>query len=394
MFCTKCGKEIHEVKFCPYCGAKSETGQTTDNFGTSKANKSDGFISSIFNRAGKIVDEDGNIDIKLKDLFSKVFAKHTQEEVKILLLNGAEPYDENGNLAIKWPYPWLFSRIFIFFAAVFLVLYICADAFNNVNMVPGLIFIGSLVVPFSILIFFWESNVNMDVNILDIVKIFFIGGVMSLLLTLLLDSITSGMLSEDSGYISAVMTGVVEETAKFAIALYFIRKIKCRNILSAVVIGASVGAGFAVFESAGYAFSAYISALKVAQSQSGAITFLIANSLPAAVHSIFLRAFLAGGGHVVWAALSSAAYVIANNTSDFSLLAIKSNKFLRLALVPVVLHSIWDSPIATSEQNDIIKDIILVVIAWIFILIIMNAGLKQYSNRSKKDQNIPAQPVV
>ena len=58
--------------------------------------------------------------------------------------------------------------------------------FNNTNAIPGLIFIGALTVPLSGLFFFYESNAFKNISIFEVIIMFFIGGVFSLLSTMVL----------------------------------------------------------------------------------------------------------------------------------------------------------------------------------------------------------------
>ena len=96
--------------------------------------------------------------------------------------------------------------------------------------------------------------------------------------------------------------------------------------------------------------------------------------------SIFLRGFLAPGGHVTWAAISGAALVIAakaKGTIDTSLFS--DGKFLRLFLIPVVLHGTWDSPLSAIGIEFYMVPIALTIIVWIVVLILINMGLSELS---------------
>ncbi len=64
-----------------------------------------------------------------------------------------------------------------------------AAIFNNTNAIPGLIFIGALTVPLSGLFFFYESNAFKNISIFEVIIMFFIGGVFSLLSTMVSISI-------------------------------------------------------------------------------------------------------------------------------------------------------------------------------------------------------------
>ena len=98
--------------------------------------------------------------------------------------------------------------------------------------------------------------------------------------------------------------------------------------------------------------------------------------------SIFVRGILAPGGHVAWAAISGAALVIAakaNGKIDTSLFA--DGKFLRLFIIPVILHGLWDSPLAgwLYQIFPYLGYILLIVFVWIVVLILINMGLAEVS---------------
>lgn len=109
----------------------------------------------------------------------------------------------------------------------------------------------------------------------------------------------------------------------------------CLYILNGLLIGSAVGAGFAVFESAGYAFQA----------------LWYGNSYSSMVNAINIRAILSSGGHVVWAAITGAALMIALGGKIFTWNAIKNKKFVRLFIIPVILHSVWDMPIPAIQEG-------------------------------------------
>ena len=97
----------------------------------------------------------------------------------------------------------------------------------------------------------------------------------------------------------------------------------------------------------------------------------------------FLRGFLAPGGHVTWAAISGAALVIAAKARqriDISLFTEK--KFLRLFIIPVMLHFLWDSPLSIIGSDFYLVPIALTVFVWIVIFILINMGLTEV-NRCK-----------
>ena len=86
----------------------------------------------------------------------------------------------------EWGKPWVFSRVFISLLITFIGLWFLAKMFGNENSIPGMIFIGALIVPISGVIFFFESNAFRNISFFEVLKMFFVGGVFSLISTLVL----------------------------------------------------------------------------------------------------------------------------------------------------------------------------------------------------------------
>ena len=94
---------------------------------------------------------------------------------------------------------------------------------------------------------------------------------------------------------------------------------------------------------------------------------------------IFTRGWMAIGTHVVWAAIAGAALVYVKGDQPLKKDHFFNSKFLPLFSVPIILHAVWNMPITVLE-NLYFKYIVLIIIAWIFIFTLMNAGLKQISS--------------
>jgi len=361
MFCSNCGKEINEAKnFCTNCGFQiinnSETvkGEVINKGQEYSKITFDGFL----NKVNEMTGESGKVDLKLRDLITNVFMKHTIEErEKIFICGTSETTPNEEEISSEWPKPWLYSRVFLVLAITFFVLLILLTNFGMINAYPGIIFIGALVVPFSLLVFFWEVNAPRNINIFDVTKIFFVGGVFSLLTTTILYSVVS---VGELDYSTAILVGVIEEVGKLAVIAYFLKGKKEKYILNGLLLGAAVGAGFAVFETAGYAF------------------FSLSGGYEAMMGTIYLRGFLAFGGHIAWAAIIGAALVIVKGDNSLTMKHIEDIRFLKFFIIAIVLHAIWDMPIITSSNLPFVQ-IMLTVIAWIIILVLIDAGLKQIS---------------
>ena len=398
-FCNQCGYRFEERQlFCLWCGAKVESGDRfcpecgrslsqggpgpQQNAGWQNAGQKntgqagggftkDEFISMSKSGVGKFVDaindmrgQEGKTDIRLRELVSEVFRRHTVEEREELFISGTKkttPAPEN--MTADWPHPWLFARIFLMFLVVFAGLLVMILQFSNTNAIPGAMFIGALIVPFSLVIFFWETNIPRNISIFDVVSIFFIGGVMSLIFTLILYGyIYVGELN----YTGAILVGIVEEVGKIVVAGHYVKKRNTSYILNGLLLGACVGAGFAVFETAGYAFSA-----------------LLYGGIPSMIDVLILRGALAIGGHTLWAAISTAGLVIAKGERPFDRKMYLDPKFLKFLLLVIALHAVWDMPI-TLGQSVYLVQWVLCAVAVVIVLVLLSSGLRQVSAVSER----------
>src|SRR5665811_1179038 len=86
-----------------------------------------------------------------------------------------------------------------------------------------------------------------------------------------------------SNLLGAAGAGIIEESGKALTLLLVVRKARFRWTLNGLLLGATVGTGFAVFESAGYALNAL-------------------NDGAAAMREVIMERGLLSilGGHVLW----------------------------------------------------------------------------------------------
>ena len=353
--CPNCKEKVlGNSGFCRTCGFKFNDNQNNPEKDGSTENEENGFI----NKESMMAGESEQVDLRLTDLVVNVFRKHTLEERENTFICGtANTAPKECDICSKWPKPWLYSRVFFLFAATFLGLLALLRIFENILAYPGIIFIGALTVPFSLLIFFWELNAPRNINIFDVTKIFFFGGVSSLLITMILSRI---IVVGEVDYYGAIMIGVIEESAKFIVVAYFLRGSKRKFILNGLLLGAAVGAGFAVFETAGYEFAYGL-------------------QIPILMRIIYTRGVLAFGGHIIWAAMAGAALVMVKEDNRLKIKHIINIKFLKYFALIIGLHAIWNMPISTNSQLPLVQ-VILTIIAWIIVIIFISVGLKQISS--------------
>lgn len=365
-FCPHCGKPIREgVKFCPSCGqalpnsapAMSTSAPTQENHDQVK-----NLYESATAKLNQYTGEQGAVKVNLSDLFSEVFKHHTKDEANAIFIAGTKTTTPAlADVSDEWAKPLLFSRILLGFLLAFAVLLYMAVSFNNENAIPGLILVGAFAVPFSGLVFFFEANAFKDISLFEVIKVFFIGGIFSLVVTLFLyQFVTFSAASQIFGVLTlkdSISIGLVEELGKVLIITYFISQLKVKHILDGLLIGAAVGAGFAAFETAGYIYRAGNDLVSIA----------------------ILRGWSAIGGHLVWAAIAGGALMIVKRNKPFKFSQLLDTRFLVLFALTVGMHAVWDWDI-TILDSSYLKLILLIVLAWIIVFVLMSAGLKEISH--------------
>lgn len=299
-------------------------------------------------------------NLKLRDLFSDVFKKHTRSESEEIFITGTSKATSHEDAtSAPLPKPWLFSRVLVTLLASFAFLYVCAAQSHNSNVVPGLMFMGASALPLSVLIFMFEINVSRDISIFEVMKMLFLGGMTSLVLTLFLfEAFPIGQLN----YTEAIIVGLIEALGRLLVIVLFTRLLNPRYILSGMLIGAATGAGFAISETIMYTFRFYLLS-------GGSINYLS--------DILMLRLWSALGSHVAWAAITGAGLVMAKGDKPFNFKLFTDMNFLKYFFIPIILHTIWDCPFMDSGSIVYMKLTVLIVIAWAVIFTQVDKGLKQ-----------------
>ena len=294
-----------------------------------------------------------------KNLFGNLFRKRTLEELEEHFSCGTSLTTPTlDKVDPTWPAPWVFMRLLGFSVIATIGFYWAIDRFKNLLFYPGWLFMGAFAVPFSVMFFFIETNVLRNVSFYRVLKLLFLGGLMSLIFTLFLSEMTSL-----GNWFGAMGAGPVEELAKM-LAVVFVAKSWQRQhwTLNGILLGAAVGAGFAAFETAGYIF------VFAANGGDGEAIMI-------------LRAFCAPFTHIIWAAATVGALWRFKGQKDFSFNMLKEWPVLRVLLFVITLHVLWNSPLTFPGVGDllggVIKYLILGILGWILVLLLIQDGLNQ-----------------
>lgn len=319
------------------------------------------------------------------ELFAQVFAKHSQKEIEESFTIGTEGSTPSiMEVDASWPKPWLFVRMMVASLLFFGLFWAGWNEFTNPNLLPGLMMIGSFAVPASALVLFMELNARKNMSLYIVMRLAFLGGILSLLISLVLFEYL------DKGWLGASIAGPIEETGKVLAMVAVARASQHRYKLNGLLIGAAVGVGFAAFESAGYALRYFLD--DVVQ---GTINFIVNNrtknlnlaqyagtlqGVPTMLNIIVVRGILSPMGHIVWSAIAGCALWRVIQGQKFSFKMLVDKKFLRLFAVPVVLHMIWNSPLHLPFYG---KYLIVGAVGWFVALSLVQEGL----NEIRKEQH-------
>ncbi|MBC2906135.1 PrsW family glutamic-type intramembrane protease [Streptomyces cupreus] len=194
-------------------------------------------------------------------------------------------------------------------------------ATKNTALLPTLILLGSFLVPVCFVLWAYERH-GRDLGVSVILGCFLTGGTLGVLGASLMEY----YLLHPSLWMF-VGVGLIEEAVKLGALMFVLRRQpRIRGMRAGLVLGATVGFGFAASASAGYAFTAAVSTEGV--------------DLRALLGTEILRGVLAPFGHGLWTAIAGGV-LLAHRRPDgrFRLAGPVLGTYLGVSL----LHALWDS---------------------------------------------------
>lgn len=269
---------------------------------------------------------------------------------------------------------------------------------SNTHLVPLEMLLASALVPVVFVVFCWEQNAFADMPASVVGITFASGGVLGLCLAAVLESelLPKSLAITGITLPIALTVGVVEETAKVASAVWFLRNGRTRSELDGLILGAAAGMGFAAFETAGYGFSAFLQGF-VLNASSGSLLVAIRGGASSMNHVLLLRMAVAIFGHGVWTAIICAAIWRERGQSTFRLTGGVATAFA----IAVALHALWDwSPLihAMGPQASH-TSLVLVAVLWYALiggtgLLILRFFLRESLHRAKLGPYAPPPPPL
>lgn len=191
---------------------------------------------------------------------------------------------------------------------------------GNTNLIPTIVLLGSFLVPVTFVIWAYERVRSDEVGVVLMFRAFIVGGVLGVLGAAVLEQ----YLLHPSPFLF-LGVGLIEEGVKLAAVVVIARGLARYTMRDGLLLGATVGFGFAAFESAGYALSSLVTAQGL--------------SLVALVQTEILRGLLAPVGHGLWTAILAGVLFGALRHGRSRLAPPVLLTYLGVA----VLHALWDA---------------------------------------------------
>jgi protease PrsW len=207
-------------------------------------------------------------------------------------------------------------RLWLLLLAVGLPIWIVASVITGITedtiLLPTVVLLGSFLVPITMVVFAL-SRPRVNHLTIEVVALGFLGGGTLGLCFAALTEIY--ILPTAHGTFFGV--GLIEESAKLVVFVAAARELSTRVPREGMILGACVGAGFAAFESSGYALRAFLE-----NSDDHGVLNIVGTEA--------IRAVSAPFGHIMWTAILGGA-IFAGRRVVLTFLGV------------ITLHAAWDS---------------------------------------------------
>jgi RsiW-degrading membrane proteinase PrsW (M82 family) len=313
-------------------------------------------ISRVSRRVAELTDTETVDRAHVRGLFREVGRRHSPDETEAVFAVGlAATTPDLATVSTTLPAPWVFTRLLSFLGLAFIALWFGWKQWEEPNLIPGIILLGSFTAPLGAAVFLFECNAPKNISLFAALRLFVWGGVLGILLSLVLFNMTASL----GERIGAPLAGLIEEPAKLLAVILIGSLPRYRWTLNGMCLGAAVGAGFAAFESAGYAMN-----------------YLLTEGDSGMFNNLAIRGLLAPFGHVVWTAIAAGAVWRVKGDRPFSLEMLQDRRCFAPIVAVMVLHAIWNSPLPALLPF-MLGYFALGAVAWTIAVGMMLSGLRE-----------------
>lgn len=187
-------------------------------------------------------------------------------------------------------------------------------------LIPTVVLLGSFVVPVTWARRALERDHADSLRLGVIARLFVNGGAAGILSAALLET----FLLRASGEAFYIGVALIEEGVKLAVLWRMTRRMADHSMVNGLVLGATVGFGFAAFESSGYALNALYGST--------------GTSLSSLIQTEAVRGLLAPFSHGLWTAITGAVLFQQSRNGRFRLTIPLFGTYLLVSM----LHATWD----------------------------------------------------
>ncbi|HYM51795.1 MAG TPA: PrsW family glutamic-type intramembrane protease [Candidatus Limnocylindrales bacterium] len=209
--------------------------------------------------------------------------------------------------------------------ALWIASVVVASLTGNINLIPAIVMLGSFVVPVTGVVWYLDHDPSPAFGPQLIAYSFIVGGVLGILAASVLEYwlLTLGILG-------TVGVGLIEEFVKALALVMMAWRLASFHPRDGIVLGATVGFGFAALESSGYAMRAMIIDI-------GGVGVIF--SLSSLVFTELFRGLLSPFGHGLWTAILGGVLFGEARGGRLRITRAVAATFLGVAL----LHAAWDT---------------------------------------------------
>jgi RsiW-degrading membrane proteinase PrsW (M82 family) len=252
--------------------------------------------------------------------------------------------DPGGESAERWAPPWW--AVFVVGLLLWIATVAVGRVTHNVILLPTIVLLGSFLVPITAVVWYLDHDPSPALSPRRIVTAFLIGGVIGVLGASLLEYWLVRV-----GLIGAIEVGLIEELVKAVFIVVVALGISRFHIRDGMVLGATVGFGFAALESSGYA----LASLFIVQGNQ------LILSLNSVIFTELVRGVLAPFGHGMWSAILGGAIFAAARRGGLRVTWVILGTYLFVS----ALHGAFDS--ITSIWGVVIVSLIgLIPFIWLW----------------------------
>jgi protease PrsW len=339
-----------------------------------------GFMEGVRSQIRNIASTDKLEGFSLRQTFSETFKRHGADAVEEYVMVGSLRTTPPIELVqTGWPRPWMFFRLLGILSIGFVALAVLFHFVGNEKLVPAIMFLGAFAMPLAVVVFIFEMNTPRNVSVEMLAKLFIIGGLIGMCVAVITYMVP----------IAGLAPGIVEESSKLLGVLLVARSARYKYELNGILFGATVGAGFACFETCGYAFDSLLQVLTpiIHSGHIGSNGLPTIKELKEAVEgmlvSLVVRGVLAPFGHMPWTAISAGAFWRVKQDRPVRPSMLLDWRFLKAFAIPVLMHEVYDSPVLFPKENPFLGLGLMGVtgvITWYVLFTMIQQGLRQVRN--------------